>query len=626
MWIGTEDGLDLKLAPAAGGAAGFKSYRHDPGDPESLSHDYVSSLCEDGSGALWIGTRHGLNRFRKETETFRRFHHDPSDGGSLSSDSIQALLEDRIREGTLWIGTEDSGLNRLDVAAGRFRRYLTADGLPSNVISAIEEDDDGNLWLSTSVGLSKFQPDTEAFRNYDSSDGLESHGFTRNAGLRSTRGEIFFGGNAGLTSFVPAQVRDNPHPPPMAVTSFKVFNQELERQGLPAEMEQVELGHRDNFISIEVAALDYTAPRNNEYAFRLEGVDRDWVHAGNRNYVSYANLSPGDYVFRFKGSNSDGVWNRDGGALRISVRPPFWQTWWFRASSLLALAATVVAIIRIRTGAIRARNRELEKINQALNEQIRERRRAQAEREKLIQELEARNTEMERFTYTVSHDLKSPLITMKGFLGYWLKDAAAGNVERMKKDIRTIGSAADKMHRLLEELLELSRIGRVVNPPVEISLSELAREAVAQVAGSIAERGVAVAVAPDLRVVFGDRVRLLEVLQNLVENAVKFIGDQAAPRIEIASRQEAGETVLLVRDNGMGIDASYRERIFELFERLDSGTEGTGIGLALVKRIVEVHGGRIWVESEGKGHGSTFCLTLPLPSALDHPSATRAAI
>ncbi len=249
--------------------------------------------------------------------------------------------------------------------------------------------------------------------------------------------------------------------------------------------------------------------------------------------------------------------------------------------------------------------------------------RAEEEREAFVRELELKNSELERFTYTVSHDLKSPLITIRGFLGLLERDAAAGDSERMARDAAKIKAATESMQRLLDELLQLSRIGRLVNPPEEVELAELAREAVDQVAGQIAERGVEVEIAPDLPAVLGDRSRLLEVWQNLIDNAIKFMGDQPEPRVEVGKRQdrETGEVVFYVRDNGMGIDPSYHQIIFGLFERLDQQIAGTGIGLALVQRIVEVHGGRIWVESEGQGHGSTFCLTLhALPNQLEKSS------
>jgi len=247
----------------------------------------------------------------------------------------------------------------------------------------------------------------------------------------------------------------------------------------------------------------------------------------------------------------------------------------------------------------------------AITRDVTEQKRAEAEREHLIKELEAQNAELERFTYTVSHDLKSPLVTIKGFLGLLEKDALQGKTELMKQDIEHISRAADEMQRLLGDLLELSRIGRLVNPPEAVSLTDLAREAVEQVAGQIAERGVEVEIASEMPVVVGDRVRLLEVLQILIDNAVRYMGDQPAPRIEVEATQEGPDVSITVRDNGIGIAPRFQDKVFGLFERLDAASEGTGIGLALARRIVEVHGGRIWVESEGRGHGARFVFTLP---------------
>jgi two-component system, LuxR family, sensor kinase FixL len=234
------------------------------------------------------------------------------------------------------------------------------------------------------------------------------------------------------------------------------------------------------------------------------------------------------------------------------------------------------------------------------------------ERSALIEELGARNTELEQFTYTVSHDLRAPLITMRGFLGFLEPDALSGNVERLRKDIGRIVSATEKMQQLLNELLELSRVGRVLNPPEDISFTAIAHEAVEAVQGRLIANQVQVNIDENLPIVHGDHTRLVEAMQNLVDNAAKFMKDQSDRRIDIGTsgRDAHGRSVFFVRDNGVGIAPQYHERIFGLFNKLDLQSEGTGIGLTLVKRIVEVHGGRIWVESDGKS-GSTFYLSLP---------------
>lgn len=259
---------------------------------------------------------------------------------------------------------------------------------------------------------------------------------------------------------------------------------------------------------------------------------------------------------------------------------------------------------------VRARTGELQAANKALTEEFAEHEHAEQERSKLIIKLEASNAELERFAYTVSHDLKSPLITIKGFLGVLGRDLEAGKTTRVQDNMARIGSAAEKMEQLLDELLELSRIGRLVNPPEDVPFGDLARGAVAMVSGRIEKSGATVEIAPELPTVHGDRPRLMEVMQNLVDNAAKYMGDQPNPTIKIGARENGDEITFYVRDNGVGIEPRYQQRIFGLFDKLDPKSDGSGIGLAIVKRIVEVHGGRIWVESEGAGHGSTFWLTL----------------
>ena len=235
------------------------------------------------------------------------------------------------------------------------------------------------------------------------------------------------------------------------------------------------------------------------------------------------------------------------------------------------------------------------------------------ERERFIADLENKNEELERFTYTVSHDLKAPLITIRGFLGYLEEDIQSADQKRVKNDVDRIKNATDKMQNLLDDLLELSRIGRITNPPVIVPFETIAQDAVNLVTGQIEAQGVQVEIAPDLPTVYGDQTRLTQALQNLVDNAVKFMGDQPNPRVEIGQqgRDSYENPIFFIRDNGIGIPPEHQEHIFTLFNKLSTETEGTGIGLALVKRIIESHGGKIWVESEGTGKGSTFYFTIP---------------
>lgn len=241
-----------------------------------------------------------------------------------------------------------------------------------------------------------------------------------------------------------------------------------------------------------------------------------------------------------------------------------------------------------------------------------ERKKNAVERERLFRQLEDKNAELERVTYTVSHDLKSPLITIKGFLGMIREDMEKGLAEQLQQDIDRVDKAADRMRNLLDELLQMSRIERIIGAPEDVSLTDLAREAAESVSGQIRKRNVRLEIDPELPRIRVDRARFLQVMENLIDNAVKFMGDQPEPRITVGLRRKGDESAICVADNGIGIDPAYTERIFQLFEKLDQSSEGTGVGLAIVKRIVEMHGGRIWAESPGPGRGTDFCFTLPM--------------
>jgi signal transduction histidine kinase len=236
---------------------------------------------------------------------------------------------------------------------------------------------------------------------------------------------------------------------------------------------------------------------------------------------------------------------------------------------------------------------------------------AEEERKKLIEKLESINAEIERFTYAAFHDLRAPLVTIKGFLGFLEKDLAARNDEKVREDLQRIARSANQMDKLLADLLELFRIGRVGKPPEEVDLRKLVQETLQKLDRLIRSKNVSVTVSADFAPVYGDRIRLREVMENLIENAVKYMGEQAHPLVEIGARRENGQQIVFVRDNGQGIEPRYHNRIFNLFETLDPNMQGAGIGLALTRRIIEVHRGKIWVESEGQGKGSTFYFTIP---------------
>lgn len=353
LWVGTRRGGLNRLDRDSGS---FTRYQHNPDDPSSLSDDRVWSIYEDRDGTLWVGTLGGLNLWHGAEKGFERFLHDPDDPQSLSNDAIWSFYEDP--EGVMWIGTWGGGLNRFDPARRAFSAYTEADGLPDNVIYGILADTEGGLWLSTNKGVSKFDPKTETPQNYDINDGLQDNEFNAGAHFVSSRGEMFFGGIHGFNAFYPEQITTSTHIPPIVITAFLKFNETV-RTDLPPD-DHIQLAYNDNFVSFDFTALDHTAPERNQYAYRMEGLDPDWVEAGTRRHADYPNLRPGDYVFRVRGSNGDGVWNEAGVAVYLTVRPPFWDTWWFQGLIATALMGAVIGGYRYRVKSVEARSRELE--------------------------------------------------------------------------------------------------------------------------------------------------------------------------------------------------------------------------------------------------------------------------
>jgi diguanylate cyclase (GGDEF)-like protein len=430
LWIGTMDAGLSRLDPATGQ---LKTYRHDPANPRSLSADAVMSLGVDG-GELWIGTYGGgLNRFDASTGSFERFRHDPADAASLGADIVSCVTADP--SGALWVGTDGGGLNRLDRRSGRFarftkdpaqptslgsntvyslhvdpagrlwvgtrgaglatlegedfRHFTQREGLANDVVYGILPDGDGQLWLSTNNGLSRFDPRSSVARNYDSSHGLQSNEFNFGAHYRSGSGELFFGGVNGFNAFHPQRLAANSHVPPVVLTSVLKLNREMALPRPLWALDRLELGFRDDVVTFEFAALDYAAPGRNRYAYKLDGFDREWVTLAGARRVTYTNLRPGSYRLHVRAANNDGVWNEAGLTLPLHVEAPPWQRWWAYALYALTLGGGILAFVRVqqrkvereadysrrleeevnqRTVELAARNTDLEDMNRKLAE------------------------------------------------------------------------------------------------------------------------------------------------------------------------------------------------------------------------------------------------------------------
>jgi ligand-binding sensor domain-containing protein/signal transduction histidine kinase len=454
LWIGTQGGGLNQLDPYTGD---FTNFQHDPTDPSSLSDDDVRAIYEDRSGILWIGTLGGLNLYDGQTNSFTAYQHEPDNPSSLSSDFVASIYEDS--QGTVWVGTFGGGLNRFDRATRSFTQFTDQDGLPDNTVFGIIEGSGGTLWISTNNGLSKFNPHQETFRNYDVSDGLQGNQFNPGAFFQSKNGELFFGGTQGLNTFIPGQVIDNPVPPPLVITAFDVFNQTVKTD--IAHNERIELSYRDSFISFDFAALDYNASEKNLYAYKLDGIDKDWVSAGTRRYANYTHLPGGNYVFRVLGSNNDGIWNETGTQVQITITPPFWVTWWFRGILLVVLLGGAFSGYRLRVRSLEAHSQELEsQVGQRTAElmQVQETLR-QRELEKAISEERSRLAR--ELHDSVTQSLHSS--TLLAEAGQRL--AGSGDVERARGYLVRLGDitqqALKEMRLLVYELrpLALREIG-----------------------------------------------------------------------------------------------------------------------------------------------------------------------
>lgn len=326
----------------------FTHYKNDPNIPNSLSNNFVREIYEDRSGNFWVGTEGGgLNKFNRDKETFTSYRSDSNVKNKINNDYIFSIYEDKL--GNLWIGTWGGGLNKFNPKTETFNYFTSKDGLSSDAIYAILADENENLWLSTNKGLSKFNPQTVAFKNYTASDGLQDNEFNGGSYFKSNSGEMFFGGINGFNSFYPKEIKDNTFLPPVIITSFQKFNNEIQFDKPISEIKEIELSYQDYVFSFEFTSLDFAAPQKNKYAYKMEGLDKDWIYTNSeKRFASYTTLKPGNYRFRVKATNSDGIWNEKGASINIFITPPYWRTWWF---------TTLISALVITFGFIFYKNR-----------------------------------------------------------------------------------------------------------------------------------------------------------------------------------------------------------------------------------------------------------------------------
>jgi signal transduction histidine kinase/ligand-binding sensor domain-containing protein/DNA-binding response OmpR family regulator len=601
IWVGTYGG---GLSRFDQNTLTFSSFRNEADDPSSLSGNRVSAMVEDPSGGLWVGTLgDGLNFFDRDSEQFRRFRHDPTRDTSLSSDEILSLHLDP--SGVLWIGTQGGGLNRLerleaDVANTAFRRYSEHDGLPNDVVYGILPGEGENLWLSTIHGLARFDPGKEIFESFNVTDGLQDDEFNLGAYYRSQSGELFFGGLNGFNAFFPDRVERNRSVPALALTSFLKLNEPALIERPLNQLEQLDLNYRDYVVSFEFAALDYRSPSDNRYAYKLDGLDEQWLELGNRNQITFTNLDPGDYTLQVRGSNSDGIWNNEGISLPISVAAPPWKQWWAYALYALAAAFIIIKFLSVQ----RAKERTQETLREAAETAM------------------AANEAKSEFLANMSHEIRTP---MNGVLGMTtlLNETPMSPAQREQLDI--IRKSGDSLLDIINQILDFSKIEarRVKIEQEPFDLRNCIEEVLDVLAPIAAQKGLDLGYwleAGTPEVIVGDRLRTRQALMNLVNNGVKFTDDGEVLVSVSASRgvNSMQEIHVVVEDSGSGISADKLDRLFKPFSQVDGSSsrrfEGTGLGLAISKRLAELMGGKMWVDST-EGKGSSFHFTFLAKSA-----------
>jgi ligand-binding sensor domain-containing protein/serine phosphatase RsbU (regulator of sigma subunit) len=403
----------------------------------AISNDLTRVIYEDKQHNIWVGTTLGLNKFDMRTQKITQFIRNEKDTTSISDNTINCFLEDS--QGRFWIGTND-GLN-LMIEGNKFQSHATRHALPSKSINGLLEDTKGNLWISTNKGIVVFNPQTNEFRNYEKSDGLPSNLFKPHSFCKSAEGEFFFGGTNGYTAFFPEKITENPHLPPVVLTGLRLFNKPVQigtadsilKQSL-SQTKEIQLTHKQSVFSLDFVALSFTVSEKNQYAYRLEPFEKEWNYVGNRNEATYTNLDAGTYTFRVKASNHDGVWNEEGTSIKITVFPPWWETWWFRTFAITAFLLSGIIFYKVRMGVIKRQNRILEEKVKSRTKEIERQGEAlkaayeeiQVTNEELHQSQEEitaqrdwvlqKNEELEAYRQKISKSIESALLIQKAIL------------------------------------------------------------------------------------------------------------------------------------------------------------------------------------------------------------------
>ncbi|MDW7694175.1 two-component regulator propeller domain-containing protein [Flammeovirgaceae bacterium SG7u.111] len=669
IWAGTNRGGLNRLNLETGVITHFK---HNAADSTSLSNNSIRAIFEDSKNRLWIGTFQGLNLFDPLTNTFTCFRHKDI-RSNPRTDMVMSIAEDA--DGELWLGTYGGGLSRFNPEKNEFVDYNEDQGLGNDIVFGVIIAQDGSIWLTTSKGISRFFPLSETFVNYGESNGLQENGFMVGSYFQDKEGKIYAGGNAGFNVFDPSAVQVSDFSPPIVFTDFLIYNKPVEigDQCSPLEKhisitDSITLTHLQTVFSLSFAALDYGNPKQIQYAYMLEGFDDEWNYVENRNFAIYTNLDPGEYTFKVKATNSEGVWNKNVASLTVTIAPPWWRTWWARVGAVVLVIGSIVSFYMFRIRVLKGQKTILEQKVQERTYEIFEKNKEISAQYKELQsseeELSVQNEELvsmlDQLKKAQSQLVQSEKMASLGLL-------TAGIAHEINNPVNFIKSGITGLKMVINQVLELTKLFEGIDKDnVQEKYKEIERakksmkfDAMMKNAGKITHhietganrtaeivkglrsfsRSDNAKIAPyNISEGIDNNLLLLnhllkgkvevfknidevpniecspsqvnQVLMNLLVNAAQAIEEKGSIDISVKMYEEE-HVAITVEDTGPGICDQDLKRIFDPFFTTKEVGKGTGMGLSIVMGIIEDHHGWVDVKSE-LGKGTTFTVVLPI--------------